>query len=77
MEVAESEPRTDDGWTKVERKTKRSKNTNGLLDSRKPSTNEVQSKMVRFDDTETHKKMHIGDNGVSNCGMIVRDKKIT
>ena len=75
--LVESEPRTVDGWTKVEWKTKRSKSTNWSLDSRKPYTNELQSKSVRFDDTETHKKMHIGDNGVSNCGMIVRDKKIT
>jgi hypothetical protein len=72
LSLVESEPRTDDGWTKVERKTKRSKNTNGLLDSRKPSTNEVQSKMVRFDDTETHKKMRIGDNGISDPGTIMK-----
>jgi hypothetical protein len=28
--------------------------------------------MVRFDNTETHKKMRIGDNGVSNPGMIMK-----
>ena len=76
LSLVESEPRTDDGWTKVERKTKRSKNTNGLLDSRKPSTNEVQSKMVRFDNTETHKKMRIGDNGISDPGTIMKRKWI-
>jgi hypothetical protein len=72
LSLVESEPRTDDGWTKVERKTKRSKNTNGSPDSRKPYTNELQSKLVRFDDTETHKKMHIGDNGLSDPGTIMK-----
>jgi hypothetical protein len=76
LSLVESEPRTDDGWTKVERKTKRSKNTNGLLDSRKPYTNEVQSKMVRFDNTETHTKMRIGDNGISDPGTIVERRWI-
>ena len=65
LEVAESVPSTDGGWTKVERKTKRTKGTNEILHVKQPFTNENKTKIVGFANTNTHKKMGVKGNGLS------------
>jgi hypothetical protein len=65
LEVAESVPSTDGGWTKVERKTKRTKGTNEILHVKQPFTNENKTKIVGFANTNTHKKMADKGNGLS------------
>jgi hypothetical protein len=76
LQLIESEPCTDGGWTKVERKAKRSKSTNGLPDDGKPYTNEMKSRSFRFDDTGTNKMIQDRDNVMSDHGTIGKDKRI-
>ena len=66
----------------IERKTKQDMNKNGILNARKPYTNDVNGlNSVKFDNTDTHMEMRMRDNGMSDhgknrrCNQIARHEK--
>ncbi len=72
LEVAESEPRTDGGWTTIKRKFKRTETTDKLLNIGKPGMDNMRRKSVMLYNMNEYKLSRIGDNNMSDLGRDLR-----